>query len=77
MRCVELGNALEQIVPRNDKLESELRMHFLIARRHILNRSDDGLQLFFRIFELLMKFYDLFECGDLLFRVSRFVESGD
>ena len=77
MRCVQLGDALEQIVPRDDQFESKLRMYFLIARGHVLNRGDDRLQLFFRFFELLMKFYDLLERHDLLFWMPRLAERDD
>src|SRR6266566_7423273 len=77
MSRVERRDARKQIVPRNDELERELRMHFLVARRRVLDGDNDGLKLFFRLLELLVKFNDLLEGRDLLFRLSRFVESGD
>ena len=49
-------------------------MHFLVARRHVLDWRDNQLQLFFGTFELLVKFYDLLERRDLLFRLPRLVE---
>ena len=52
-------------------------MYFLVARRRVLDGYDDGLKLFFRFLELLVKFYDLLQRRDLLFRLTRFVESGD
>ena len=76
MSRVQGWDAREQIVPRHDQLERELRMHFLVARGHVLNRRDDRLKLFFRFLELLVRSYDLLERRDLLFRLSRMVESG-
>ena len=52
-------------------------MHFLVARRHVLDRHDDRLKLFLSLVELRVKFYDLLECRDLLLWLSRLVESGD
>ena len=52
-------------------------MYFLVAHRRVFNGDDNGLKLFFRFLELRVKFYDLIERRDLLFRLSRFVESGD
>ena len=49
-------------------------MHFLVARRHVLDLRDNRLQLFFGAFELLVKFYDLLERRDLFFRLPRLVE---
>ena len=77
MRRAQLRNASEQIVARDDKLESELGMHFLVAHRHVLDRGDEQLQLFFRFFELLVKSYDLLECRYLLFWLPRLVERRD
>ena len=74
---MQLWNAFEQIVARDDQLEGEFGMHFLVAHRHVLDRRDNRLQLFFRFFELLVKFYDLIECRDLLFWLPRFVERRD
>ena len=51
-------------------------MHFLIARRRVLDGHDDRLELFFGLLKLLIRFYELLERRDLLFRLSRFVESG-
>ena len=77
MSHVQSRLALEQIVPRHDQLKCEFRVYFLIARRGVLDVRDDWLKLFFGLFELLVRFYDLLERHDLFFRVSRFVESGD
>ena len=49
-------------------------MQFLIARRGILNRGDNWLQLLFRLLELLMELDDLLERRDLLFRLPRLIE---
>src|SRR5216117_2237455 len=77
MGRVQRRNASKQIVPRDDELERELRMHFLVAHCCVLDGDNDGLKLFVRLLELLVKFYDLLEGRDLFFRLSRFVESGD
>src|SRR6266403_4455775 len=77
MGRVQRRNAPKKIVPRDDELERKLRMHFLVAHCRVLDRHNDGLKLFFRLLELLVKFYDLLEGGDLFFRLSRFVESSD
>src|SRR5437899_12933888 len=68
-------NAPKQIVSRDDELERELGVHFLIAHGHVFDRRDDGQKLFFGFAKLLMRFYDLLERHDLLFRLSRLVES--
>src|SRR5438270_13177695 len=52
-------------------------MNFLVAHRHVLDGDDDRLKLFFRLLKLWMRFYDLLERRDLLFRLARFAESGD
>ena len=52
-------------------------MQFLIASGDILDCRNYRLQLLLRFFELLMKFYDLFERGDLLLRLARLVEPFD
>ena len=52
-------------------------MNFLVAHRHVLDGDDDRLKLFFRLLKLWMRFYDLLERRDLLFRMARFAESGD
>ena len=49
-------------------------MQFLIAAGHVFDRRNYRLQLLLRLFELWMKFYDLFERGDLLLRLTRVVE---
>src|SRR5262245_54462003 len=49
-------------------------MHLLVPGRDVLNRRDDRLQLFLRFLELLRKFYDLLERGQLLLRLPRVVE---
>src|SRR5437016_7925581 len=77
MGRVQRRNASKQIVPRDDELERELRMHFLVTHCRVLDGDNDGLKLFFRLLELLVKFYDLLEGRDLFFRLSRFVESSD
>src|SRR5436305_15225270 len=77
MGCVQRRDAPNQIVPRDDELERELRMHSLVALCCVLDGDNDGLKLFVRLLELLVKFYDLLEGRDLFFRLSRFVESGD
>ena len=77
MGRVQRRDASKQIVPRDDELERELRMHFLIAHCRVLDGDNDGLKLFFRLLELLVKFYDLLEGRDLFFRLSRFVKTSD
>ena len=52
-------------------------MQFLIAGGDILDCRNYRLQLLLRLFELLMKFYDLFERRDLLLRLARLVEPFD
>ena len=74
---MQLRDVLEQIVARNDQLESELRMHLLVSRGHVLDGGDDRLQLFFWFFELLVEFYDLLGCDDLFFWLARFVKGRD
>src|SRR5437660_7652406 len=70
----QLWNALQQIIAAQNPFEGELRMQFLIARRGILNRGDNWLQLLFRLFELLMELDDLLERRDLLLRLPRLIE---
>src|ERR1700674_1623345 len=70
----QLWNALEQIIAAENPFEGKLRMQFLIARRGILNRGDDWLQLFFRLLELLVELDDQLERRDLLFRLPRLIE---
>jgi hypothetical protein len=64
----------EQIIPRDYEFECQLRMQFLVARRCVLDRHDDRLKLFFRFLELLVRFYDLLGCRDLLLRLPGLVE---
>ena len=68
-------DAPNQIVSRDDELERELRVHFLIARRHVLDRRDDRLKLFFGFPELVAGFYDLLERCDLRLWLPCLVES--
>src|SRR5205823_5989455 len=77
MGRMQRGEALEQIVAHDNELKRKLRMHFLVAHRHVLNRRDDRLKLFFGLFELLVRFYDLLERCDLFFWLSRLLESVD
>ena len=70
----QLRNALQQIIAAENPFEGELRMQFLIARRGILNRGDNWLQLLFRLLELLMELDDLLKRRDLLFRLPRLIE---
>ena len=72
---MQRGEALEQIVAHDNELKRKLRMHFLVAHRHVLNRRDDRLKLFFGLPELLVRFYDLLERCDLFFWLPRLVES--
>src|SRR6266480_1168506 len=50
-------------------------MQFLVTCRRVLNCYYNGLKLFFGFFELLVRFNDLLDRCDLLFRLSRFVDS--
>src|SRR5436189_5323050 len=77
MGRVQKRDAPKQIVPSDDELERKLRMHFLVAHCRVLDGDNDWLKLFFRLLELLVKFYDLLEGRDLFFRLSRFVKSSD
>src|SRR5260370_37865017 len=52
-------------------------MQLLVAGRHIFDRRDYRLQLFLRLLELLMRFYDLLERGELLLRLTRVIEGFD
>ena len=77
MGRVQCRSVLKQIVPPHHQLEREFGMYFLVTHRRVFDGDDNGLKLFFRLLELLVKFYDLFERHDLLFRLWRFVESRD
>ena len=74
---LELRKTLQQIIAAEHELERQLRMQFLIARRHVLNRRDHGLQLLFRFVKLRMKSDDLFELSDLFPGLVRPVEGRD
>src|SRR5215510_9375967 len=77
MCYMQWWNAREQIIPRNDEFKCQLRMQSLVARRCVLDRRHNRLKLFFGFLELLVRFYDLLDCRDLLLRLPGLVESGE
>ena len=63
-----------KVVSRQNKLEGERGMQFLILRGGVLDFFHDRLQLRFRVFKFVMELDDLVECCGLLFRLTGLIE---